>query len=182
MATPPFFLKVFLNHSFLKSLQSTSSLPVAPDLLCLDISRDPCGYSFLTHHFLSMPRPRLGLKSRTGCRQCKRRRVKCDERSPICGDCSRLQLDCSFVSITPHLWSMKPLRRGQGDERWGAPTQRPGPVPQGILSSQRLHSLQASLSEEPPQYTLEDMRLLYHFSNHTAMTLSDVPEAQLAYT
>ncbi|PTB41916.1 hypothetical protein M441DRAFT_139346 [Trichoderma asperellum CBS 433.97] len=128
-----------------------------------------------------MPRPRLGLKSRTGCRQCKRRRVKCDERSPICGDCSRLQLDCSFVSITPHLWSMKPLRRGQGDERWGAPTQRPGPVPQGILSSQRLHSLQASLSEEPPQYTLEDMRLLYHFSNHTAMTLSDVPEAQLAW-
>ncbi|KAK9465173.1 hypothetical protein V1512DRAFT_266484 [Lipomyces arxii] len=35
-------------------------------------------------------------KSRTGCRTCKRRRVKCDEVHPQCGNCAHLALPCSF--------------------------------------------------------------------------------------
>lgn len=30
----------------------------------------------------------------TGCRTCRRRRVKCDEQRPVCGHCRRLKLDC----------------------------------------------------------------------------------------
>ncbi|KAK9448207.1 uncharacterized protein V1518DRAFT_419980 [Limtongia smithiae] len=37
-------------------------------------------------------------KSRTGCRTCKRRRVKCDEVHPRCGHCMHLGLTCSFQS------------------------------------------------------------------------------------
>jgi transcriptional activator protein UGA3 len=34
------------------------------------------------------------LKSSKGCANCRRRRKKCDERKPTCGDCARLNLHC----------------------------------------------------------------------------------------
>ncbi|KAH7325562.1 fungal-specific transcription factor domain-containing protein [Stachybotrys elegans] len=34
------------------------------------------------------------MKSSNGCANCRRRRKKCDERRPICGDCARLNLHC----------------------------------------------------------------------------------------
>ncbi|QIW96588.1 hypothetical protein AMS68_002106 [Peltaster fructicola] len=43
---------------------------------------------------MSARRPRL--KSRNGCQNCKRRRKKCDESRPVCGDCARLQLNCHW--------------------------------------------------------------------------------------
>ncbi|OHW90251.1 C6 zinc finger domain-containing protein [Colletotrichum incanum] len=36
-------------------------------------------------------------KSRTGCQNCKRRRVKCDEYQPSCARCDRLQLQCYYM-------------------------------------------------------------------------------------
>lgn len=36
------------------------------------------------------------VKSRLGCLSCKRRRVKCDETHPVCGQCGRLKLSCSY--------------------------------------------------------------------------------------
>ncbi|KAF2489061.1 hypothetical protein BU16DRAFT_567247 [Lophium mytilinum] len=35
-------------------------------------------------------------RSKTGCLSCRRRRVRCDEKTPACGACSRLGLDCTF--------------------------------------------------------------------------------------
>lgn len=40
------------------------------------------------------------VKSRLGCLSCKRRRVKCDERHPVCGQCNRLKLSCSYPPET----------------------------------------------------------------------------------
>ncbi|KAL6874437.1 N-terminal fungal transcription regulatory domain-containing protein [Trichoderma longibrachiatum] len=42
-------------------------------------------------------------KSRTGCRRCRSRRVKCDEARPICSNCTRLDLECGYgpPSTTP---------------------------------------------------------------------------------
>ncbi|KAK6205419.1 fungal-specific transcription factor domain-containing protein [Scheffersomyces amazonensis] len=34
--------------------------------------------------------------SRGGCRECKRRKIKCDESKPFCLQCSRLQKTCSY--------------------------------------------------------------------------------------
>ncbi|KAI9900690.1 hypothetical protein N3K66_004952 [Trichothecium roseum] len=43
------------------------------------------------------PIPRKGHhKSRAGCLVCKRRRVKCDEGRPDCGQCRRLALQCRY--------------------------------------------------------------------------------------
>jgi len=40
-------------------------------------------------------------KTRTGCAQCKRRRVKCDEAKPCCTNCSRSKVICSLEFLTP---------------------------------------------------------------------------------
>ncbi|KAL3417070.1 C6 transcription factor [Phlyctema vagabunda] len=44
--------------------------------------------------------PRKGhRKSRQGCYECKRRRVKCPENRPSCDNCSRLSLRCRYIPI-----------------------------------------------------------------------------------
>ncbi|CEJ58570.1 Putative DEHA2G13156p [Penicillium brasilianum] len=35
-------------------------------------------------------------RTRNGCLTCRRRKVRCDEKRPDCGHCSRLRLDCSW--------------------------------------------------------------------------------------
>ncbi|KAH8907624.1 hypothetical protein BR93DRAFT_878618 [Coniochaeta sp. PMI_546] len=52
----------------------------------------------------SIARPRRSAKvghrkSRNGCKKCKSRRVKCDESHPVCGNCSRLALDCAWPDM-----------------------------------------------------------------------------------
>lgn len=37
---------------------------------------------------------RRHVKSRTGCTSCKRRKIKCDEKSPACSACERKGLEC----------------------------------------------------------------------------------------
>ncbi|EGP83227.1 uncharacterized protein MYCGRDRAFT_77156 [Zymoseptoria tritici IPO323] len=40
-------------------------------------------------------------KSRAGCIECKRRRIKCDEVKPSCGNCVRRTVTCRFRSNAP---------------------------------------------------------------------------------
>ncbi|KAI0402995.1 hypothetical protein F4802DRAFT_327055 [Xylaria palmicola] len=37
-------------------------------------------------------------KSRLGCKTCKSRKIKCDERKPACGNCIRHHVECDFVA------------------------------------------------------------------------------------
>lgn len=41
-------------------------------------------------------------KSRKGCLTCKRRRVKCDEGRPVCGNCERMGIECVYASLEPN--------------------------------------------------------------------------------
>lgn len=40
-------------------------------------------------------------KSRSGCSTCKKRRVKCDEQKPLCGNCVKLKLECGYLYMDP---------------------------------------------------------------------------------
>ncbi|CAG7948309.1 unnamed protein product [Penicillium salamii] len=40
-------------------------------------------------------------KSRNGCVECKRRHMKCDEKRPICSNCTSSQRHCEFVGPLP---------------------------------------------------------------------------------
>ncbi|CAI4359349.1 CFF_collapsed_G0010780.mRNA.1.CDS.1 [Saccharomyces cerevisiae] len=45
-------------------------------------------------------------KSKNGCDNCKRRRVKCDEGKPACRKCTNMKLECHYTPIH--------LRKGRG--------------------------------------------------------------------
>lgn len=59
-------------------------------------------------------------KSSSGCANCRRRRKKCDERWPTCGDCQRLHLQClprSETSSGPPVGHHDPIvNEDSGDE------------------------------------------------------------------
>lgn len=133
------------------------------------------------HKSITMPRMTLGQKSRMGCRECKTRKVKCDEQRPICGGCSKFKKRCSFLRTTPYLWDSGPLNQ-QTKRGKSTSVQKP-----------RLDAGQGSSThaKDNPGYTSEDMRLLHHFTSCTSKTLSDGAEAhqtwatrvvQLAFT
>ena len=55
-------------------------------------------------------RPRIrkhAPKTRSGCKTCKKRRVKCDERKPICVRCEKLSLKCEGYEV-PKAWLFEP--------------------------------------------------------------------------
>ncbi|KAH8742420.1 hypothetical protein F5883DRAFT_442370, partial [Diaporthe sp. PMI_573] len=39
-------------------------------------------------------------KSRLGCLQCKRRKIKCDETRPACLNCIRREVSCAYTPPT----------------------------------------------------------------------------------
>ncbi|KAL4951369.1 hypothetical protein BDW69DRAFT_39476 [Aspergillus filifer] len=51
-----------------------------------------------------MAQRRSHQKSRHGCQECKRRRVKCDEARPVCGACARRSAICEYDSSGPLRW------------------------------------------------------------------------------
>ncbi|RCK62986.1 Sterol uptake control protein 2 [Candida viswanathii] len=71
----------------------------------LDISfeeNDASGAAGLKKHSKSSTGKRkYHQKSRNGCSTCKKRRVKCDEQRPLCGNCTKLKLDCGYVHDAP---------------------------------------------------------------------------------
>ncbi|KAF2020352.1 hypothetical protein BU24DRAFT_416061 [Aaosphaeria arxii CBS 175.79] len=50
-----------------------------------------------------MAKKRLHTKSRFGCDQCRQRRVKCDEKAPICSMCKQKGHVCIFSRIGPRM-------------------------------------------------------------------------------
>ncbi|KAF5868699.1 putative c6 zinc finger domain protein [Botrytis fragariae] len=86
-------------------------------------------------------RPRKGhKKSRRGCYNCKKRKVKCQETLPSCQNCARNQLSCNYPTLPPPIL---PLKSRQ--------IFNPSPVPYG--------SLQAT----PTIFSLDEMFIFHHF-------------------
>ncbi|KAG9675575.1 hypothetical protein KCU99_g4538, partial [Aureobasidium melanogenum] len=58
-----------------------------------------------------------GSKSRTGCSECKRKRVKCDESKPSCGRCKRHPERCSYELKLS--WTQgRPFKKPRTKEPW----------------------------------------------------------------
>jgi hypothetical protein len=69
---------------------------------------------------MSDPKPsggNNGSKSRTGCSECKRKRVKCDEGKPSCGRCKRFPDRCSYELKLS--WTQgRPFKKPRVKEPW----------------------------------------------------------------
>ncbi|KAL6860117.1 hypothetical protein ACO1O0_004142 [Amphichorda felina] len=76
-------------------------------------------------------------KSRRGCLNCKRRRVKCSETHPQCTHCVRLGLPCEYPP--------------------------PNPNPNAISPTGPMGNPRKSLSSTPTQFSMDDLRFFQHF-------------------
>ncbi|KAG4429549.1 hypothetical protein IFR05_014972, partial [Cadophora sp. M221] len=98
-------------------------------------------------------------KSRTGCQQCRARRVKCNEIHPICGSCSRHKTTC--------VWG-----------RQGTTTQSQNTKPKTYEIRPKIHSNQQTEvrdGDEPPessQRRFTELKLLHQYMAFTCMTLN----------
>ncbi|KAF1956729.1 hypothetical protein CC80DRAFT_492242 [Byssothecium circinans] len=114
--------------------------------------------------------PRLGSKkSRNGCRQCKARRVKCNERSP-CSNCIKYGVDCSLLgspatSQLPDDRASSTLS-GQSSSHTspaGSSDTTVPVLPRG--SSACRHSVDLT------DGWMEDLELMHHYTAHAHLTV-----------
>ncbi|TGZ79332.1 hypothetical protein EX30DRAFT_111423 [Ascodesmis nigricans] len=92
-------------------------------------------------------------KSRTGCPKCRKRRIKCDEIRPQCGNCTRHGVICDYPSM---LSSSSPHSSGSAAQH---------PSPSTSL-----------VSQQPPPHT--DLILMHFYTQRTACTFSNIPVVQ----
>ncbi|KAE8380351.1 hypothetical protein BDV26DRAFT_257502 [Aspergillus bertholletiae] len=102
-----------------------------------------------------MPPRRSHKKSRTGCLQCKKRRVKCDERGPPCGNCITRQIECAYSS-TPAV--ARPPDTSSTSSRSPQVSMSPSETPQPATLAAR--------------YDLRSLELMHKFSTETYHSLS----------
>ncbi|KAJ5448573.1 transcriptional regulator family: Fungal Specific TF [Penicillium cf. griseofulvum] len=105
-----------------------------------------------------MPPRRAHTKSRQGCDQCKRRRVKCDEKGPPCSNCISRELSCTYLRA--------PARSNSLESQ----TPAPAPAPLAIIDQtprSRISSLAASVSISG----VRDLELMHKFSTETYQSL-----------
>lgn len=101
-------------------------------------------------------------KSRTGCLQCRQRKIKCDEHKPSCNYCVRHSSRCSYNTApfgTPI----------------GSQFKSPEPEQSTTLVPSPLSTVPASLqyaSSSGTDLSWSDLELLHNYSTSTYMTLS----------
>ncbi len=97
------------------------------------------------------PIPRKGhTKSRRGCYNCKRRKVKCQETLPACSHCTRIGLQCEYPDgrSRPSLALTSALCSSASPE-WSSLVTVSSPSP--------------ALQSTPTLFTGSDMRFFHHF-------------------
>ncbi|KNB16880.1 hypothetical protein FOXG_14900 [Fusarium oxysporum f. sp. lycopersici 4287] len=102
-------------------------------------------------------------KSRSGCRECKRRKVKCDERLPSCFNCARRGMACSLTPSRQSSQNTKPVRRTGLDDR------------ETNLSPYSLSVAgiwTASMPSPSLDFQTHGLELMHHYSTITANTLA----------
>ncbi|KAK1235581.1 hypothetical protein PQX77_001174 [Marasmius sp. AFHP31] len=126
-------------------------------------------------------------KSRMGCLQCKKRRVKCDETQPICGNCSRRSTDCVYEPFCPPRKARQPAASTSGTREPTGPSYPPtSKVESGLdeirleqnqQSQQQLVEQRVSMRQQPtpaPFSTLDmvTLKLLHHYNMETSPTIA----------
>ncbi|KAL4902334.1 hypothetical protein BDW74DRAFT_180836 [Aspergillus multicolor] len=122
-------------------------------------------------------------KSRNGCAECKRRRIKCDETKPSCSRCILTMQKCIYASTSPptHLPAAPEHTRSQSQLSISLPTPSPrsGLSPSPLLFEISLPVSHLSLSpppqlSPPPTIPIDttDTALYHHYLQHTSHNLT----------
>ncbi|KAK9368914.1 hypothetical protein V1509DRAFT_621871 [Lipomyces kononenkoae] len=133
-------------------------------------------------------------KSRTGCGTCKKRRVKCDEVRPRCGNCSHLGLTCSFQTAGSMLLNQTAIARTgvgvSGSLRSGHSSGLRGmnlgvmqPSDNATFSAMAANAIAGSssmlgLDTSVITFNVEDLRLMHVYTTTVNLTIIRVSETQ----
>ncbi|PTD07395.1 hypothetical protein FCULG_00006873 [Fusarium culmorum] len=118
-------------------------------------------------------------KSRAGCRNCKTRKVKCDEARPVCKSCRLRKADCVYItpatSITPSA-NDKVISNSRRSSAESSPIHKKSPTPDAESISEDILEEVNSLSVQPhfrprPMDRI-DMKLLWFYTSTTATSFS----------
>ncbi|KAL2824784.1 hypothetical protein BDW59DRAFT_82604 [Aspergillus cavernicola] len=117
-----------------------------------------------------MAQRRSHQKSRHGCIECKRRRVKCDESRPVCANCARRQTECEYDSTGPLRWMTDEPSRSP---RPLSDRQQPPPSPDfSLLGQFHSNSNIGNGDVALPPLNICDLELMLHWVNETHGVLS----------
>ncbi|RAH52280.1 hypothetical protein BO85DRAFT_431918 [Aspergillus piperis CBS 112811] len=118
-------------------------------------------------------------KSRAGCQNCKKRRVKCDEKKPHCTKCVRHSIECDFASPAAST-SPDPTRRFrfrpskyQSGSRTSSPSTRTEAVTCSDASASTGVQCDLAGSALSGGISFADLKLYHHFVTSTYKTLAD---------
>ncbi|KAJ5629528.1 hypothetical protein N7528_003185 [Penicillium herquei] len=110
-----------------------------------------------------MPR-RPHRKSRNGCVECKRRHIKCDEKTPICSNCTTSERACEYA-----------VENGSGlavrQRKQASASRSPSSQPSQPQSSVAGASTQQELDSEYPPVNIHHFDLLYHLTTEVFESL-----------
>ncbi|PSN66364.1 hypothetical protein BS50DRAFT_622051 [Corynespora cassiicola Philippines] len=105
-------------------------------------------------------------KSRNGCRECKRRRIKCDEGKPHCTHCLRHDVQCLYAAVPVPEHSTPATTALQQNT---PQTESPG-------SSSFMCLDESSSIASETNFELRDMALLHHWTLVTSLSIIKSPE------
>ncbi|KAI5954663.1 hypothetical protein KGF54_002439 [Candida jiufengensis] len=102
-------------------------------------------------------KPKKRKYSSLGCRECKRRKIKCDEKHPACWQCTRLKKDCSYpeigekvLRVSKKKQKLQELEQVEQQQFQQHPQhQQQQQQPNQIYNNQPHHHLQPPLKIEP---------------------------------
>ncbi|KAG7896340.1 hypothetical protein KL905_001796 [Ogataea polymorpha] len=125
-------------------------------------------------------------KSRKGCSTCKKRRVKCDEKRPVCGNCDRMGIQCVYnipaptVQATQDILTNEHILNSSGSlpiQEQKQNTLKPPEIVQEPNLSPNM------ITQPPPTQALAydthqtlnmlDLRLMYHYTTKVWPTITE---------
>ncbi|KAI1213198.1 uncharacterized protein F4807DRAFT_313607 [Annulohypoxylon truncatum] len=109
------------------------------------------------------PTRRPHAKTRTGCRVCKSRKVKCDETRPSCRNCLRRGITCDFAVSSGPVGPVPDVNGSSNGSHTPISNQIPSPAA-------------SALNHSPVDwFSPLDLELLHHFTTSTCFTFSTEP-------
>ncbi|KUJ10496.1 uncharacterized protein LY89DRAFT_262682 [Mollisia scopiformis] len=119
---------------------------------------------------------RTHTKSRGGCMECKRRKLKCNEAKPVCGGCTKREITCVY----PKVGSRTPLSKDAGQVLRPSTSlsvanalNGPATTSSPNVAVQEESSDAAAPARGIGQFDMKDMGLWHQFIYSTAATLSN---------
>ncbi|PMD47074.1 hypothetical protein L207DRAFT_415408 [Hyaloscypha variabilis F] len=116
-------------------------------------------------------------KSRGGCRECKRRKLKCGEQKPACSGCVKREIQCEYLNVEPPpstkadvSTTAGTLNPTQAASSIGSST--PSSIPIRDLVDPRLEETVTENERRVGHFDMEDINLWHHFIQSTAQTLA----------